>query len=623
MPKFVEKTRLNAWMGIRWKMVMPFLIITALVVAVLLPITTTLVARRIETEADRRLAQIAESVAALIESKEGQALLSANFVANLPEVEEAVTLDEAIGAALKARKEELGLQELSYYGADFQPGDSAVFYGGPVIPRLLQMSEQTNRIRDALILEVFETGQAVSGIAIAPQSSQIIGVSPVKPADQSDTGATGAILSAFYMDAEFIKEVSEVLGADVGVVKDNSIVGSTIDRTSGYELLLQEGFIEAEGGEAAQNIEYGDGIQQRLLAHPLILGDEPQGTVLVAQPLNDLLQVRQNIQFVLFLFAGTVAVASLIFGIASVLSFARPLTGLAEATKEVSAGKLEQRVDVTHIFFKDEITELSVNFNTMTEHLQGLYSSLEQRAREQERIEHELRVARSIQQQLLPKEIPTSESWRLAAYYQPAYAVGGDFYDFLNLPDERLGLIIGDVTDKGMPAALVMATTLSMLRAAATQLVSPGSVLERVNDLLCPDIPHNMYVTCLYAVLYPTTGRIQFANAGHNPPCRWNDASMDKLLATGMPLGLMPDMSYEEKEATLVSGERVLFYSDGLVEAHNPDREMFSLERLQALLQDQMADAALIEFLLADLARFTGGDWEQEDDVTLVTLQRS
>ncbi|MFQ6102447.1 MAG: PP2C family protein-serine/threonine phosphatase [Anaerolineae bacterium] len=211
----------------------------------------------------------------------------------------------------------------------------------------------------------------------------------------------------------------------------------------------------------------------------------------------------------------------------------------------------------------------------------------------------------------------------MAAYYQPARAVGGDFYDFVEFSDGRLGLIVGDVTDKGVPAAMVMATTRAILRGAAERLVSPGQVLERVNELLCPDIPLNMFVTCLYTLLDPASGRLQYANAGHNLPCRRSKDGIDELRATGMPLGLMPGMTYEEKETTLAPGESILLYSDGLVEAHDPQREMFGFPRLRGLLASHPGGAALIDFLLDKLAEFTGAEWEQEDDVTFVTLERT
>jgi serine phosphatase RsbU (regulator of sigma subunit)/anti-sigma regulatory factor (Ser/Thr protein kinase) len=243
-------------------------------------------------------------------------------------------------------------------------------------------------------------------------------------------------------------------------------------------------------------------------------------------------------------------------------------------------------------------------------------------ARARERLEQEMRVARIIQETLLPKAIPVIQGWEAAAYWQPARAVGGDFYDFIDLPDGRLGLVIGDVTDKGVPAALVMATTRSVLRGAAERFSSPGEVLGRINNLLCGDIPRNMFVTCLYAILDPKTGCLLYANAGHNLPYRRTAKGVDELRATGMPLGLMPDMPYDEKETQLDPGESVLFYSDGLVEAHNSQREMFSFNRLKELMRVHPGGSKLVEFLLTELINFTGDDWEQEDDVTFVTLER-
>ena len=255
----------------------------------------------------------------------------------------------------------------------------------------------------------------------------------------------------------------------------------------------------------------------------------------------------------------------------------------------------------------------------------------QRQAQERERIEQELRVARLIQQTLLPKEVPDLEGYKLAAYYQPAREVGGDFYDFLKLDDEHLGLVVGDVTDKGVPAAIVMATTRTMLRASAQRLDSPGEVLKRVNDVIVRDIPPNMFITCLYAILNLKSGLLRYANAGHDLPYRRRRSSSssteaggaEELRATGMPLGLLPGMSYEEKEIVLDRGDSVLFYSDGLVEAHDPERKMFGFPRLQGLVGAHPGGATMIDFLLEELAHFVGDSWEQEDDITLVTLQRS
>jgi serine phosphatase RsbU (regulator of sigma subunit) len=240
-----------------------------------------------------------------------------------------------------------------------------------------------------------------------------------------------------------------------------------------------------------------------------------------------------------------------------------------------------------------------------------------------ERLEQELRVAQLIQQTLLPDDVPRLPGWQVAAYYQPARAVGGDFYDFLHLSDGRVGLIVGDVAGKGMPAALLMASTRSFLRAAAQRLDSPGQVLEQVNDLLCPDMPRNMFVTCLYAILDPVSGRLAFANAGHTLPYRRVNGAVVELEALGMPLGIVAGMRYEEKATTLEPKETLLFYSDGLVEAHNARRQMFSFPRLESLIAHHPGGPAIIDFFLSELAVFTGSGWEQEDDVTLMAVQRS
>ena len=241
---------------------------------------------------------------------------------------------------------------------------------------------------------------------------------------------------------------------------------------------------------------------------------------------------------------------------------------------------------------------------------------------DREREAQELSAARVIQQQLLPKELPSLPGWRLASYYQPARAVGGDFYDFLELPDGQLAIVTGDVTDKGIPAALVMTTTHSIFRGDAPGLVSPGAVLEQANNRLYPDIPAHMFVTCLYAVLDLRSGHLRYANAGHNLPYVATADGVTELRARGMPLGAMPGMTYEENEAYLAPGDSILLHSDGLVEAHNPQGEMFDFPRLQEIVKSSSGSEHLIDECLTELREFVGSDWEQEDDITLVMLQR-
>ena len=256
----------------------------------------------------------------------------------------------------------------------------------------------------------------------------------------------------------------------------------------------------------------------------------------------------------------------------------------------------------------------------------GWVEDLEQEIRERERIEQELQVARRIQQASLPKEVPSLEGWQIAPYYQPAREVGGDFYDFHLLSGGHLGLVVGDATGKGMPAALVMSTTLGMLQLAAEALEtsSPGEILARVNETLLTRIPPNMFVTCFYCILDSESGSLLYANAGHDLPyVRRCSGECEELRARGMPLGLMPGMSYEQKEIELDAGEAALFYSDGLVEAHDLKGEMFGFPRLRELVSEHAArERSLGNFLLEELYSFVGEDWEQEDDITLLTLKR-
>jgi serine phosphatase RsbU (regulator of sigma subunit)/anti-sigma regulatory factor (Ser/Thr protein kinase) len=244
-------------------------------------------------------------------------------------------------------------------------------------------------------------------------------------------------------------------------------------------------------------------------------------------------------------------------------------------------------------------------------------------AAERERFEQELKVAQLIQQQFLPRELPNLPEWQIAAYYGPARVVGGDFYDFIDLGEGRIGVVVGDVTDKGVPAALVMARTHSILRAEAPRLVEPGKVLARANELLAPEMPARMFVTCLYGVLEPETGRFVFANAGHNLPYVRTADGVIELRATGLPLGLMPDIVYEETEAFVGQGDAMLLYSDGLVEQHGPGREMYGFPRLREAMATDDAGSALLDRLLEELHAFTGAGVDQEDDITLVTLRRA
>jgi serine phosphatase RsbU (regulator of sigma subunit) len=238
-----------------------------------------------------------------------------------------------------------------------------------------------------------------------------------------------------------------------------------------------------------------------------------------------------------------------------------------------------------------------------------------------DRVNEQLRIARDIQTALLPKTVQPAPGWDVATYYQPAADVGGDFYDVIYLPDGKQGLVIGDVTGHGVGAALLMAATLGTLRTEAPLAASPGDVLRRVNDKLCVEIPPGNFVTCLYGMLDPASGRFRFANAGHPVPYVRSQGSVIEAKARGMPLGLIPGSVYEESEIDLAVDDHCVFYTDGVTEAHR-DGVMFGGPRLKDIVRERVCGRAFIDLLLKRLRDMTGPEWEQEDDITLMTVER-
>lgn len=308
----------------------------------------------------------------------------------------------------------------------------------------------------------------------------------------------------------------------------------------------------------------------------------------------------------------------------------RPVTAL-HIGGEYFSSLLHRRPSVAIDMLREVVTRLRDSDNAIirdlharNQQLSHAYAQLRAAQAElvaQEKLAQELQTARQIQQSLLPETLPDIPGWLLAAHWEPARAVGGDFYDVLPFPDGRWGITIGDVTDKGVPAALMMATTHTVLHAAAADDSSPGAILARANDLLAADMPPRMFVTCQFLVLEPATGRVTMANAGHPLPLHATQGEVRELRATGMPLGLLPGMVYEEREFAIAPGEQVLLVSDGIIEAHAADGEMFGVPRLRRLVATLGPDAPL-EAYCAAKTTFAGPEREQEDDVTLFRMVR-
>jgi serine phosphatase RsbU (regulator of sigma subunit) len=242
-----------------------------------------------------------------------------------------------------------------------------------------------------------------------------------------------------------------------------------------------------------------------------------------------------------------------------------------------------------------------------------------------ERLEHEVELARQIQKTFLPEHLPKISGWDLAATWLTARQVGGDFYDVIELPGGRLGLLIADVSDKGMPAALFMALTRTLIRAVIYNTPSPAEALQRVNALIIPDNRESMFVTAVYGVLSIENGEFTFANAGHNPPV-WMRAvgkTFEFLHRTGPALGIIDDLPMGQRTITLGHDDLLFLYTDGLTEAFSPEDEMFGEERLQQALKLAGTSSVrqVLDALEASVNKFMD-PLPAADDLTMLALKR-
>ncbi len=251
---------------------------------------------------------------------------------------------------------------------------------------------------------------------------------------------------------------------------------------------------------------------------------------------------------------------------------------------------------------------------------------LQQEMAERERLERELQLAHEIQQTFMPSQLPHLPGWELAVLWRAARQVAGDFYDFFELPGGRLGLVIADVADKGMPAALFMALTRALVRAAALEEQSPAAALTRVNDLLVPDAQHGMFVTAVYAILSLGTGELAYASAGHNPPLllRSRTGELEPFVKGGMALGVLEGTRLEGRVVSLEPGDYLIFYTDGVTEAFSPQDDIYGVERLQTTIQAAAGGGsaqAMLDGIDNSVLAFVG-DTPPSDDLTLMVLRR-
>ncbi|MFH1189930.1 MAG: SpoIIE family protein phosphatase [Candidatus Omnitrophota bacterium] len=342
------------------------------------------------------------------------------------------------------------------------------------------------------------------------------------------------------------------------------------------------------------------------------------GVDMKAQDVYDVQEgVRNRVLFVLA-FGILLAVLLGVFTSGGVTAQVEELT---KGASRIATGDLDYQVKIKGI---DEIARLGHLFNRMSVDLKRHIEELKRTTAEKERLVKEIEIAKEIQQSFLPDSSPVIAGLDVAAISLPARVVGGDFYDFIHLAGDKWGLVIADVSGKGVPAALFMALSRTLVRSTAQGAVSPSDAINRANDLILQDSKANMFVTLFYAVFDSLTGTFEYANAGHNPPFLLGAPGSDVVLlkAQGVPLGILSDMKSVTDGITLKKDDVIMLYTDGVTEAVNESGEQFEMERLERLVMEnrRSSSRSIVDKVREELDLFTGNR-PQFDDITIMVLK--
>jgi|SRR5271165_6448837 len=448
-----------------------------------------------------------------------------------------------------------------------------------------------------------------------------------------------------------------VVGLDIGMHSIGRKIIHTPEEIKGYAFLLNERgqlidqekddmFIpEAGSGIRSKmaagdtGIEYAAGSATYVAYAPIRSIHSPDGksfwSVGISMPEGEITRLADDTQnrmvFVLELGVGIIFAAMIILVIFAAIRMSKGITGpiveLGEGVKRIARGDLDYRLDVRT---RDEIEELANSFNKMASDLQTYIKNLRETTAAKERFESELRVAHDIQMSFLKKifpAFPDRSDFSLHATIEPAREVGGDLYDFGLVDETRLVFYVGDVSDKGVPASLVMAETMTLMKLASQQTsITPAEILRQVNVALSKDNENFMFVTLFIGILDLKTGELSFSNAGHNPPLILgvNGESRFVTLPDGLVLGVMPEAEYRDETVLLEPGDMIVTYTDGVTEAMSPGRVLYSEARLQetlARLAGRSVEDTVGEIVASVRVHAAGAP--QSDDIAVLALRRN
>jgi len=323
--------------------------------------------------------------------------------------------------------------------------------------------------------------------------------------------------------------------------------------------------------------------------------------------------------YIVFLAIVILVVVGMVYVISRMIT--NPIKALTQGSEIIGKGNLDYKVEV---HTGDELEGLANSFNRMSADLKKFTAELRRTTAEKERVEKELEIARGIQQSFLPEKAPLVPGFDLAAMNQPAKEVGGDFYDFIPVGSDRWGLVIADVSGKGVPAALFMALSRTLVRANVNDTVTVSEAIRKSNDVISENDRSNMFVTLFYGVLDPGKMTLTYVSAGHNPPfmLRKGDKDIIMLKARGVALGVVPDIGLEEKQIILNKGDVVVLYTDGVTEAIDYKEEQFGSERVVEIAEKNRDLPAyeIMQKIKEGVIAFSQGQ-PQFDDITLMVLK--
>ncbi|HTB35263.1 MAG TPA: SpoIIE family protein phosphatase [bacterium] len=386
---------------------------------------------------------------------------------------------------------------------------------------------------------------------------------------------------------------------------------------------LQGAAVELDGlpanVEVVQSLDPVSGMPVLAMSFPVIKADVRVGTAYIALSEEKIRAVVEETRLRVLLLALVFVVVALAIALGLSNVIVRPIQRLTSGALAVGRGHWDVQVAVTS---KDELGVLAKSFNAMSAGLKKAQTEMLATAA----LKQELNIAQEIQQGLLPKKIPQVPGYEIAAFYAPAKEVGGDLYDFIRIEDQRLALVVADVSGKSVPGSLGMTMARSVLRAQALSRQGVAETLHKTNEVIQPDIRRGMFVTMFYAVLDMASHRITCANAGHNPCFKLlANGTVEEIGPEGIALGLVPAHQFyvDEMSFELAPGETLVFYTDGVTEAMNAASEEYGEERFQASMTRTVGRSAadMLPALVADVRAFVAGA-PPHDDITLVLLRR-